>query len=117
MNIWQEAGKPISRTGTLSAKEAKAKLEWGEGMLLDVREPMEWKEEGVVDGAELVFFGDLPSKTGNLPRNKPIIVTCSVGNRSSVAASILERAGFKEVFNMLGGMTAWTNLGYPTKEP
>jgi hydroxyacylglutathione hydrolase len=117
MNIWQEAGKPISRMGILSAKEAKAKLEWGEVTLLDVREPMEWNEEGVVDGAELVFFGDLPRKTGNLPRDKPIVVTCSVGNRSSIAASILERAAFKEVFNMLGGMTAWTNLGYPTKKP
>jgi hydroxyacylglutathione hydrolase len=43
-------------------------------------------------------------------------VTCSVGNRSSIACSILERAGFSDISNMLGGMTAWTKLGYPTKK-
>ena len=53
---------------------------------------------------------------GSLPKDKPIAVTCSVGNRSSIAVSILERAGFKNVSNVLGGMTAWTNLGYPTKK-
>jgi len=42
-------------------------------------------------------------------------VTFSVGNRASIAVSILERAGFKNVSNVLGGMTAWTKLGYPTK--
>ena len=42
-------------------------------------------------------------------------MTCSVGNRTSTALSILERAGFKNLSNALGGMTAWTNLGYPIR--
>ena len=57
-----------------------------------------------------------PKKPMHCPKDKPIAVTCSVGNRSSIASSILERTGFKNISNVLGGMTAWTNLGYPTKK-
>ena len=116
MEQWQEAGKPISAFGTLSAIELKNKLEKREALLLDVREPSEWKEDGYVEGAELMFFADLQEKAGLLPKDKPIAVTCSVGKRSSIGASILEREGFKNVSNVLGGMTAWYNLGYPTKK-
>jgi hydroxyacylglutathione hydrolase len=112
---WQEAGNPISRLGTLSAHQLKLKLKNGEVTLLDVREPMEWKE-GYVEGASRIFFGELSEKTASLPKDKPIAAMCSVGNRSSIGASILQRKGFKEVFNVLGGMTAWQNLGYPIKE-
>jgi len=83
---------------------------------LDVREPNEWKEDGIIEGAECIHFADLLNKTGSLPRDKPIAVTCSVGNRASTAASILERAGFKNMSNVLGGMTAWTSLEYPTRK-
>ena len=116
MNTWQEAGKPISNFGTMSAIELKDKLAKEEVLLLDVREPSEWKEDGYIEGAKLMFFADLPEKAASLPKDKPIAVTCSVGKRTSIAASILEREGFKNVSNVLGGMTAWTNLGYPTKK-
>jgi hydroxyacylglutathione hydrolase len=84
-------------------------------MLLDVREPREWKE-GYVEGAERIFFGELSEKLYSLPKDKPIAVTCSVGDRSSIGASILKRKGFKEVYNVFGGMNAWENLIYPTKK-
>jgi hydroxyacylglutathione hydrolase len=115
MNEWQETGKPLSSTRTMSVLELKDKLDMGEVALLDVREPNEWKEEGVVEGATRIFFADLPEKAGFLPRDKPIAVTCSVGNRSSIAASLLERGDFRNISNVLGGMNAWTNLGYPVK--
>jgi hydroxyacylglutathione hydrolase len=82
-------------------------------LLLDVREPSEWKE-GYIESAEYIFFGHLMGKRGSLPRNKPVAVICSVGQRSSIGASILKKEGFAEDYNVLGGMTAWTNLGYPT---
>jgi hydroxyacylglutathione hydrolase len=114
MNQWQEAGKPIRSFGTMSVTELKNKLTKQEVLLLDVREPSEWKDEGYVENAELIFFADLPEKADSLPKNRPLAVTCSVGNRSSIAASILERKGSKNISNVLGGMTAWTKLGYPT---
>lgn len=116
MNEWQEAGKPFSSFGTMTVTELRDKLAKGEVRLLDVREPSEWKEDGVVEGAERLHFPDVLDKANSLPRDKPWVVTCSVGNRSSIACSILERNGFQNISNMLGGMTAWYNRGYPTKE-
>jgi hydroxyacylglutathione hydrolase len=116
MNEWQEAGKPINRIGTMSVLELKSKLEKGELLVLDVREPNEWKEDGIMEGAKCIHFTDLQDKIVSLPKDKPIAVTCSVGNRASTAVSILEKAGFTDVSNVFGGMTAWTNLGYPLKE-
>ena len=115
MSEWQEAGKPFSSVDTMSVSELKSRLDSAEVALLDVREPNEWKEDGIVKGATRIFFADLPEKTGSLPKDKTIAVTCSVGKRSSIAVSILERAGIRNVSNVLGGMTAWTNLGYPVK--
>ena len=116
MNEWQEAGKSIKSTGTMSVLELKSKLEKSELLLLDVREPNEWKEEGIIEGAKCIHFAELADKMGSLSKDKPIAVTCTVGNRASTAVSILEREGLTDVSNVLGGMTAWTNLGYPIKK-
>ena len=116
MNEWQEAGKPIRTFDTMSATELKDKLGKGEVFLLDVRDPTELIEDGYVEGAARLFFADLLEKADSLPNDKPIAVTCSVGNRSSIASSILERKGYRNIINVLGGMTAWANLGYPTKK-
>jgi len=115
MNEWQEAGKPIYHTDTMFVADLRSKLDNGEVYVLDVREPNEWKEDGVIESANKIFFADLPEKVSSIKRDKPLAVTCSAGNRSSVAVSILEKAGLKNVSNVLGGMSAWTNLGYPTK--
>ena len=48
---WQEAGKPISSFGTMSATELKDKLARREVLLLDVRDPPEWKEDGYIEDA------------------------------------------------------------------
>jgi hydroxyacylglutathione hydrolase len=115
MAEWQEAGKPISSLGTLSVQQLNSKLKNDQVTLLDVREPREWKE-GYVEGAKRIFFGELAEKAGSLPKNRPVAVTCSVGNRSSIGASILKQKGFEQVYNVLGGMTAWASLSYPMKK-
>jgi hydroxyacylglutathione hydrolase len=116
MSEWQEAGKPFQNAGTLSVMELKSKLESDEVQLLDVREPNEWSEDGFVEGAKRIFFADLQNQTLTLSKDKPIAVMCSVGNRSSIAVSILQREGYANVSNVLGGTTAWSNLGYPLRK-
>lgn len=51
-----------------------------------------------------------------LEPTQPVVVTCSVGHRASLAASILRRQGFERVDNLLGGMTAWNELSLPQEE-
>jgi hydroxyacylglutathione hydrolase len=116
MEEWQENGNPINHTGILSVTELLNKLDKNEVLLVDVRKPSEWAEEGTVEGARRIFFADLPDHADSLPKDKALAVICSVGKRSSIAASILERKGFKNVSNVLGGMTAWATLGYPIKK-
>ncbi len=111
VNEWQEQGKPINHIHTMSAAELQQNLQ--RYVVLDVREPSEWHEEGLIEGSVPVFFADLPKRILRLDRNKRYAVVCSVGNRASIAASILKRRDF-EVTNVLGGMTAWQKLGYPT---
>jgi hydroxyacylglutathione hydrolase len=112
MNEWQEQGKPIEHVPTVSVSELRDSRK--HYVVLDVREPSEWHDEGVIEGAEQVFFAELHQKAKLLDKNKRYAVICSVGNRSSIAASILKQKGFVNVSNMLGGMTAWQKLGYPT---
>lgn len=114
MNTWQEAGKPFHNFRTLTASELTEKLSRNEVTLIDVREPNEWTEDSYIEGALLIPFAELTEKAGSIPKDKPVAVTCSVGNRTSIALSLLEQAGFAQLINALGGMTAWTNLGYPT---
>jgi hydroxyacylglutathione hydrolase len=111
---WQEEGKPIEHVGILSVSDLKAKRD--RFHVLDVREPHEWTQEGTIEGAERVFFGKLSKRTETLERNRRYAIICSVGKRSSIAASILKRNGFGEVYNVLGGMTAWNKLDYPVKK-
>jgi hydroxyacylglutathione hydrolase len=115
VSAWQEQGKPISQVHTLSAADLQANL--SRYVVLDVREPSEWHQEGIIEGATQLFFADLPKQADSLNRNKRYAVICSVGNRAGTAASILKRMGFVAVSNVLGGMEAWKKLGYPTVKP
>jgi rhodanese-related sulfurtransferase len=49
----------------------------------------------------------LTDRLGELPADRPILVYCAGGYRSSIAASLLERAGFADVADLAGGMAAW----------
>ena len=55
-------------------------------------------------------------KSEEIPRDKEIVVMCTVGHREGLAASILLREGFKVIYNVLGGFEAWTNAGYPVTQ-
>ncbi len=74
--------------------------------LLDVRQPVEY-QEGHIPGAKLIPLGRLTGQLKELTPGVPTIVYCSVGGRSRVAASMLSRAGFRDVHNMEGGFEAW----------
>jgi hydroxyacylglutathione hydrolase len=70
--------------------------------LLDVREQSEW-EQGHVDGALHVPYHELRNGLPDLPRDRPLAVICSAGNRSSLAASLLRRRGFDNVVHVADG--------------
>ena len=81
---------------------------------LDVREPAEYVEAHIA-GSTLIPLSQLANRISKLPQDRPIVAVCRSGNRSSVAVSVLTRAGFNTVLNLRGGMLAWARSGLPTK--
>ena len=84
----------------------------GKVTLIDVRAETEWNE-GRLPNAKHFFLGTLPEKAAALANGKTIVVQCRTGGRSAVGASILQAAGAKNVVNLQGGITAWTEAGLP----
>ena len=115
VETWREQGFPIEAFGTTSASEAARWNEEGELYILDVRDDMEWEEKHI-PGAHHTFVGHLEENLPKLPKDRRIVAHCSVGNRSGLAVSILRRNGFTNVYNMLGGITAWEKLGLPLEK-
>ncbi len=81
-------------------------------VLLDVRNPGELAE-GAIPGAWHIPLAQLPNRLGEIPPDRPVVTYCAAGYRSSVAASLLRRAGHTDVSDLLGGYCAWTALAQP----
>jgi rhodanese-related sulfurtransferase len=77
--------------------------------LLDVREPAEW-HAGHAPGAQFIPLGEVVARTGELDRDRRVVVICRVGGRSERAARFLIAQGFDAV-NLAGGMRAWAASG------
>jgi rhodanese-related sulfurtransferase len=84
--------------------------------IVDVREPSEWADTGVPEGAVLIPLGDLEAQAaGGLSKDAPVYVICRSGNRSQTGSDILAGMGFTEVYNVDGGMNAWVAAGLPVE--
>ena len=82
--------------------------------VLDVRRRAEY-EAGHVPGAQNVPLDELPQRLDEIPRDGTLAVICAGGYRSSMACSLLARAGFPNVVNVTGGTGAWVGEGLPTE--
>ena len=83
----------------------KSWIEQHEGLLLDVREPFEWQQTGVLPEAKLISMGELPASLNQLSKDVPILVVCRTGSRSQHAAQWLEAHGYQAA-NLSGGVVA-----------
>lgn len=105
---------------TLKPEDAARRVAAGTAILIDVREPDEWRG-GVVAGALLLPLSDLrgdrakwsPILKAN--RNKELILYCRSGNRSGIAARLLSSEGFRTA--NAGGFASWKNAGQPVADP
>ena len=110
---WYDAGYPTESLPLLSVHQLKEKLDRREELtVLDARDQREWSS-GHIPGAQHIYVGHVEKRLAEIPRDKPVAVLCSVGHRAGIAASVLLRAGFTQVYNVLGSTTAWRNAGFP----
>jgi glyoxylase-like metal-dependent hydrolase (beta-lactamase superfamily II)/rhodanese-related sulfurtransferase len=114
---WKNAGLPLADTSQLSVQELAARFGGGEIEVLDVRREPEWRI-GHIAGAKWWpldnFRVAIPPVDG-----VPLAVHCKSGYRSMIACSLLQRAGFQNVINVIGGFDAWqaANLSIENSDP
>lgn len=87
--------------------------------VLDVREPAELTDQGMIEGAVNVPLRTLVKSLDKLPKDKtaPIIVYCAVGHRSVLGMMTLHLLGYTQVRSMGGGLNAWRAANLPTVKP
>jgi rhodanese-related sulfurtransferase len=101
---------------TISVSDLKARLDAGDGLLvLDVRTPEEYAQDGRIAGSTLIPLQELPQRMGELEKDQPIACFCRSGNRSRTACEQLAQAGFSNLVNVDGGIGAWKGAGYPVE--
>lgn len=112
---WRDHGLPMAGVGTVEPGRVDADPGQRSLRVIDVRDDREFETEGHIPGASHLFVGYLEQQLDRLhPPFDPdaaLVVTCAVGHRASLAASMLLRRGARDVRNLLGGMDAWRKLG------
>jgi len=110
--------KPVQPTQSdptqIDAIELKQKLDRGDNFtLIDVREPHEY-QIGRIPGSHLIPLGELPKHLGELDPQAEYVMHCKLGGRSQQAVDLMKQSGFKNVRNMSGGITAWSDKVDPS---
>ncbi|GIL17559.1 MAG: hypothetical protein BroJett040_13100 [Oligoflexia bacterium] len=84
-------------------------------IVIDVRQPEEYKGDGHIPGAKLMVLDTIPARLFELPKDKTIVFVCRSGGRSARAAAYAIENGITNVVNLKGGMLLWSELHLPTE--
>ncbi len=112
-DAWTKAGLPLAESGTIAPADLYQQMQDGTApIIVDVRMPQEWMAMriGTVVNLPINHLAELSRK---LDPNLPVVAVCNSAYRSSLAAGILQRQGFKQVSSLAGGSAAWIDAGYP----
>jgi glyoxylase-like metal-dependent hydrolase (beta-lactamase superfamily II)/rhodanese-related sulfurtransferase len=115
---WAQAGLALATIPQVSVDALGGRLHHGGLQVLDVRREPEW-EAGHVEGATWWPLDNFKVAPPEIDRSAPIAVHCKGGYRSMIACSLLQRAGFQNVVNVVGGFDAWqqAKLPFVTEKP
>ena len=110
---WTKAGLSVATSGTITPAELYQQMQAGSApIIVDVRMPYEWMAMRIGTVVNLPI-NQLAELSGKLDPNHPVVAVCNSAYRSSLAAGILQRKGFKNVASLDGGSAAWIDAGYP----
>ena len=110
---WRQAGLPVATISQMTAGELDARLKSRAVQVLDIRREPEW-DAGHIEGATWWPLDNFRVSPPEMDHEAPIAVHCKGGYRSMIASSLLQRAGFKNVINVVGGFDAWQQAKLPT---
>lgn len=110
---WQQAGFALATIALMDVGELDAQLRTNGVQVLDVRREGEW-DAGHIESANWWPLDNFRVSPPEIDHDAPIAVHCKGGYRSMIASSLLQRAGFKHVINVVGGLDAWQQAKLPT---
>jgi glyoxylase-like metal-dependent hydrolase (beta-lactamase superfamily II)/rhodanese-related sulfurtransferase len=111
MTSWREERRPVERIDRIDVPGLHERRD--ELQVLDVRERSEW-EEGHIPGSAHTPYHDVRAVPDGIDPARPIAVVCASGQRSAVAASLLQRFGARDVLHVVGGgVGTWGRAGWP----
>lgn len=110
---WKQAGLPLTTVAQIGVQELSSRLPTGKIQVLDVRREPEWDAAHIEDATwwPLDNFRVSPPE---IDREVALAVHCKSGYRSMIASSLLQRAGFRHVLNVVGGFDAWQQAQLPS---
>jgi len=110
---WQQAGFPVATIQQITPGDLAERLKAHDVQVLDVRRESEW-EGAHVESATWWPLDNFRVSPPEIDHDAPIAVHCKGGYRSMIASSLLQRAGFRHVINVIGGLDAWQQANLPT---
>jgi len=116
MTSWREERRPVASVRRMTVPELHEAWEDGERpQVLDVRERSEW-DEGRIPGSVFMPYHDIRGVPEGIDPGRPVAVVCGSGQRSAVAASLLQRHGADDVIHVVdGGVPLWERSGWPVE--
>jgi hydroxyacylglutathione hydrolase len=117
MTVWRAERRPVERIERIDVDALRERSEHdGELQILDVRERSEW-DDGHIPGSTFVPYHDIHSMPDELDPSRPVAAICASGQRSAVAASLIQRFGGEQVLHVVdGGVGTWDRAGYPVEK-
>jgi hydroxyacylglutathione hydrolase len=109
MEAWREAGLPLQTLDQITVNDLYSLRH--DLQVLDTRDRNEWNE-GHIQGAINIPYYAIEQRLPELKPDQPLAVICGSGLRSTIASSLLQRHGFTQLFNVVGGMEAWDEAGF-----
>ncbi len=117
MTSWREEKRAVQTTSRLPLTELHERWERERLQVLDVREQSEW-EAGHIPGAVFAPYHDIRALPQGLDPDQPVAVVCGSGQRAAVGASLVQRAGAKDVIHVVdGGVPKWKRNDWPIEQP
>jgi rhodanese-related sulfurtransferase len=105
-------------TGTTRVTPAEAAAALASALpplVLDIRAPREWQKSHI-DGSVNIPLNHLSERMKEVPSERPVLVHCAGGYRSSIAAGLLQQHGRTNLTELNGGLAAWEAAGLPVRQ-
>jgi hydroxyacylglutathione hydrolase len=117
MLSWHTAGMESTAIKTVTVQRLCHLLDRQNGLwILDVRSSEELESSGEITGAHNIHITQLPRHMDEVPKDRTVNIFCGSGLRSMIAASLLQRQGWKDLVVVLGGLAGWNSVSCPIKQ-